>query len=298
MKLRSTIGAAAVTRLVELKGASVKDELLQSLSEARDDYNYCVNGIGTALSRFATPDDVPKIVALADGIQNEFPPHGDRRVVQGFSSGAATFLAGLDVLVVKQWFLPTDEPGRPSELKARILCEILHRHHVTAALDFAGELLLRGVDEAATAIYFISQFSKPEDQLSWANFTSDHVDRLVSGLDEEKEEVWALRALRCLCEARPDLASTVMAHALKASGIAKVALLYCASSSNTAAVFQALAELVEMDAAKRRGEPIYILKQIELDWAGHEALLVQLFRLRDTRLALALLGEVYHGVGI
>ena len=39
--LGDLVGAAAVSRLVELKGEKVKDELLQLLVDRRDDYNLC-----------------------------------------------------------------------------------------------------------------------------------------------------------------------------------------------------------------------------------------------------------------
>jgi len=67
-------------------------------------------------------------------------------------------------------------------------------------------------------------------------------------------------------------------------------LLYCAASTDLSAVFEALTELTEMSVEKRSGQLTNPIKQIELNWSGHEKLLVQLFRLRDTRLAVALLG--------
>ena len=295
MKCGNTIGAAAVVRLVELRGTSVKDELLQSLVECRDDYNFCCHGIGHALRRFAVPDDAQKVVSLADSIQNEIPADADDEVAHGFTSGAAIFLGALDLAIVREAFLPKDKSTPLSEVKARILCHILDDHHSTAALDLSAELLVRGVDKVATAIYFISNFAKPKDHLSWVNFSHRHVDRLVSILDDEgKEEYsWAVRALKCLCTARSDLAEIVGARAQTVSGIEKAALLYCADPTNTAPVFEAMAELGAISILQRREQPVHLIKQIELNWEGHEALFLQLLRLRDTRLALALLGDVY-----
>ncbi len=45
-----------------------------------------------------------------------------------------------------------------------------------------------------------------------------------------------------------------------------------------------------MSQDQRRNEPMNLLEGIELNWAGKEELFVQLFKLRDTRLASALLG--------
>jgi hypothetical protein len=293
MKCGNTIGAAAVTRLVELRGISIKDELLQSFVEARGDYNYCCNGVARALRPFATPDDVQKIVALADSIKDEIPPGAPDEVADGFTCGAAAFLSGLDVIVIREAFLPKDKSEPLSEVRARVLCDILRENHSTDALDLAADLLVRGVDRAATAIYFISKFAKPDNSPSWTTFSREHVDRLVSKLNDEGDESWSLKALKCICDARPDLVQVVRAHALSTSGIARAALLYCASSADPEPVFEALTEFAEIGAEKRGQQPTHLLKQIELNWAGHEDLFVQLLRLRETRLALALLNEEY-----
>jgi hypothetical protein len=292
MKYRNRIGEAAVTRLVELRGASIKDELLQSLVDARDDYNYSCNGIGSALQEYASIEDIQKILALADSIQNEFRPEADDDVAIGFIDGAAAFLAGLDLAPIREAFLPKDKSEALSEVRARILCSLLWEHQTTEALDLAAELLVRGVDKVATAIYFISGCAKPKDHLSWSAFSSDHVHRLVSTLDDEDDESWALSALKCLCTARPDLAEVVMVRALQVSGIAKAALLYCAQPKD-APIFEALAQLKEMSVQERQAQPTHLIEQIELNWEAHQTLFVQLLRLRDRRLALALLEPLY-----
>src|ERR1035441_7843620 len=205
MKCGNTIGAAAVTRLVELKGVSIKDELLQSFVEARDDYNYCCNGVASALQPFASPDDVQKIVALADSIKDEIPPGADDEVAHGFTCGAAAFLSGLNLTAIREAFLPKDESELLSEVRARVLCNIVRENHSTDALNLAADLLVRGVDRAATAIYFISKFAKPDDSPSWTTFSREHVDRLISRLNDERNKSWSLKALKCICDARPDL---------------------------------------------------------------------------------------------
>ncbi len=162
VKCGDSIGAAAAARLVELKGTSVKDELLQSLVEARDDFNYC-NWTGRALGRFAAHDDVERMVALADSVQGKISPDGNYQEVHGFITGTAAFLKEVDLQVIRQRFLPKDESEPLSTVRAAILCEILEGHHSTAALELAGELLTRGVGRAATSLFFISEFAKPKD---------------------------------------------------------------------------------------------------------------------------------------
>lgn len=292
MSLGGSIGAAAVTRLIELKGASVKEEMLQSLARSRNDYDYCCNGIGKALMPFASPADIQRIVSLADSVQKEVPPHADDQEALGFVDGAASFLAGLDLALVRRAFLPEETSEPLSEIRERILCYILWHHHSAAALDLSAELILRGVRKAATAITFISKFGKLEDRLSWSAFSCDHADRLASMLDDEDEEAWALRALKHLCRARPDIAEFLTARAAKTLGIKEAALLYCARPTHHS-VFEALAKLTVMSAEERGAQPIHLVEQMELDWEGHETLFVKLLRLRDARLALALLEPIY-----
>ncbi len=161
MKCGSMIGGVAVLRLVELKGISVKDELLRSLVEARDDYNYCCNGVARALRPFAAPGDAQKIAALADSIEDKIPRGSDDNVAVGFTVGTAQLLDGLDVATIREAFLPKEKSEPLSEVRARILCNTLRGIHSTAAMELAAELLIRGVDKAATAIYFKSAMPKP-----------------------------------------------------------------------------------------------------------------------------------------
>lgn len=292
MELGNTLGAAAVKRLAKLKGAAAKEELLQLLFDARDDFNYCWSGIGPALKPFATNDDARKVAAMADSIQDMLLPDSDADDAGGFRSGAAEFLAGLDLAIVWQALFQEPDAGRASDVRIEILCSILEKHHSTAALNLAGELLLRGVNKAAVAIYFISRFSKPDCDLSWVTFTSDHIDRLESIIDDSDED-WGLDALQCVCAARQDLAELVTARASKKSGIVKAALLYCASHNEITPVFEALRELTRMSEEQRCEQPTHLLKSIELNWAGKEDLFVALLRLRDPALVIALLGDAF-----
>lgn len=293
MKYGGSIGAAAVTRLIQLKGPSLKDELLQALIEHRDDYNYCRNGIAPALKPFITTEDVGKLAAIADSLEDEVIAESDEDTAQGFISGCAHLLAGINISVIRHALLPNEVSAPLSEVRARILCDLLREHHSTPALELAGDLLLRGVSKAATTIYFIVRFSEPEHELSWTSFGNAHAERLLSLVKNNSEESWPLEALGCLCQARKDIAEAVKTKASKASGILKAALLHCACSEPNEHVFDALAELALMDEEHRRAEPTYLLAQIDLSWPGHESLFLQLLKLRDAKLAVTLIDMIY-----
>lgn len=280
--LGDMIGAAGICRLVELKGEGVKDELLQLLVDRCDDFNLCCNGIARALKPFATDEDANKVAAWADSMQAA--PDDE---LEGFISGAAEFLSGLDLSVIRREFVPADASKEISIVRGQTLCSILQEHHSTAALDLAGELLCRGITEAATTIYFISNFAKPDDELSWDSYGSDHVRHLLSILDTE--DSFALDALKCLCAGRPDLSEAVRQEASEKSGIEKAVLMHCVSPADFAPVFEALSELVEMDNEQRHEQPLQILDGLECDWTGQEELFVQLLKLRDVPLATLLL---------
>ena len=60
IKCGGSLGGAAVNRLVSIKGAQVKQEILQMLVSEHSDYNFCCNGVADALQQFASEEDAKK----------------------------------------------------------------------------------------------------------------------------------------------------------------------------------------------------------------------------------------------
>ena len=286
--LGGSMGAAGVSRLVELKGEKVKDELLQLLVDRRGDFNLCRNGVGPALKPFAEDSDVERIVAWADSIEAGLAPGARTEDTHGFIDGAAEFLSLLDLAVIRRGLLGEDPAAEVSDFRSQLLCNVLQDRRSQAGLDLAGELVRRGVQEAAVSLYFIVTFAESRDELSWVSFSSDHVRGLISMMDAEDR--WALPALQPLCAARPDLAEIVEREAMGMSGISKAALMHCISPEDHDPVFRALEALVGMGDEELKREPVQMLEHIECDWSGRESLLVDLLRLRDVRLARAMFG--------
>ena len=286
--LGDMIGAAGVSRLVELKGEKVKDELLQLLVDHRGDYNLCANGVGPALKPFAEDSDVERIVAWADSIEAGLAPGARTEDTHGFIVGASKFLSQLDLAVIRRGLLGEDPAAEISDFRSRLLCNVLRDRPSQAGLDLAGELVRRGVPEAAFSLYLVARFAESRDELSWVSFSSNHVRGLISMMDAE--ESWALPALQCLCAARPDLAEIVERESMGMSGISKAALMNCISPEEHDPVFRALEALVGMSDEELKREPVQMLEHIECDWSGRESLIVDLLRLRDVRLARAMFG--------
>ena len=287
--LGDSMGAAAVSRLVELKGEKVKDELLQLLVDRRGDFNLCRNGVAPALKPFAEDADVERIVAWADSIEAGLAPGARTEDTDGFIDGAAEFLSHLDLEVIRRGFLGEHPAAEISDFRSRLLCSVLEDRRSQAALDLAGELVRRGVSEAAFSLHMIATFAESTDELSWVSFSADDVRGLISMMDAE--DVWALPALQPLCAARPDLAEVVEREAVGMSGISKAALMHCISPKDHDLVFRALEALVGMSDEDVKREPVQMLEHIECDWTGRERLLVDTLRLRDVRLARAVFGS-------
>ena len=287
--LGGSMGAIGVSRLVELKGEKVKDELLQLLVDRRGDFNLCRNGVGPALKPFAEDADVERIVAWADSIEAGLAPGARTEDTDGFIDGAAEFLSKLDLEVIRRGFLGEEPAAEISDFRSQLLCSVLEDRHSQAALDLAGELFRWGVSEAAFSLHMIATFAESRDELSWVSFSSDHVRGLISMMDAE--DSWALPALQPLCAARPDLAEVVEREAVGMSGISKAALMHCISPKDHNPVFRALEALGGMSDEDVKREPVQMLEHIECVWTGRERLLVDTLRLRDVRLARAVFGS-------
>jgi len=289
MKLGDSIGGTAAKRLAELKGPSVKAELLQSLFQRRDDYNYCANGAGPALCPLFSSEDWSTVLALIGSLQDEVTAESDEDVLSGFISGLASMLESTDLSEIRDALLSNSDTLPGPELRGRILCDILWHRSSTAALELAADLLLRGVVGAATAIYFIARFPKDAEEISWNGFNGSHVDYLISMIEKTDERAWSVQALRCICSARTDLAKIVTAKSSMLIGLRKAILQYCSAPEGAEALLIALSDLAMMSADQRRKEPIALIKDLDIDWRGHEALFVRLLTLWDVELTMALL---------
>lgn len=284
----NSLGGAAVERLVLMKGEEVKEEIMHLLYSRHDDFNLCLNSVGPALRPFATENDASVIAAWADQLEAEISLGSMEDDVEGFTSGSAALLGDLDLSIVWREFVG-DWKGALPKLRATILCTILQDRDTSESLTLAGELLLNGVDKAAISIYFISNFSKQKNELSWKAFSNLHVSRLVDILIDSGES-WSLEALKAICSARPDLAELLMQDILTSSGFKKAILLYCVSPANLAPIFQELEKLIGSSELDREQLSFEWLRRIDFDWSGREQLFIDLLKLRDIKLVISLGG--------
>lgn len=294
MKRGNMLGAAAVLQLVKVEEGNPKQELLEALYEQRDDYNYCVNGVARAIGPHLEPADLTKLFELAERLDAEMTldVDEDEDEIHGFVSGCGALLDCFELDIVKRAFFrgPGAERSTRESVRIRCLCEMLMKSRSAAALELAAELLLAGVDRAATLIYFIaSPFRAAVQGSSWSTFHRGHVNRLLELIRNVTDKSWSVRALARVCAARGDLADYVVTHARSARGVLGSVLQYCVSRGDLTVVFESLSELAGMSAGQLQAEPLHLLNQIELDWIGREELLIRLLKLRNIELARAFL---------
>lgn len=302
MRHGDMLGGAAATQLVGLFGSDVKAELLGELARRPFDYNYCRNGIAPALETYVVPDDARHLAALAETVwkneSSEMPDRdvdGDIKTVNGFVAACAHLLDTLDLSIVAEAFVPRANTEPMSPIAAAIVCDTVREHGSDAALDLVARLLLLDIERASIALVFVA---KEDAAATWHAFDSRHADKLIEWIS--RDGTWAVKALRALCRARPDLARRVAERADEHTGLARAVIGFCAAG-NPVAIFEALEGLVNLTPAQRAGEPVETLDQINLNWCGRETLLVKLLRLRNVALAYALINPLWtfgtHPVG-
>jgi hypothetical protein len=284
-----SLGSVAAIRLLELKGERVKEEMLQLLYERRGDFNFG-NRLGRALKAFSSPKDLSTIIHWADTLQTEITDQDPEDSLGGFISGAAEFMGGIDLSVLWDQLIRSIKGNDIPSVRRKIVCQVLHGHHSSEALNCAAELLIKGVVEATTAISFIVSHGKKEEDISWDAFTSEHLVRLQF-IAENSDDYWAVDALRCLCEARSDLALILAGVASKKHGVAKAAFRYCVYPNDRNSFIEALWELIKSSDEVRKQEPVHLLKHIKIDWTEKADLFVELLRIRDAAVARALFGD-------
>ena len=275
-----TIGGAAAKRIVDIFGSEIKPEIIDSIYANRNDYNYCVNGAAPALAPHIGVEDLLSVQAIVDRAANEVSANSPDEACHGLTSGVAALLKKIEIANVANIFLPPANTPI-SAARARVLCSYLDRHHSTAALQLAAELLIRGVDKASTAIYFILNF-RGEAQIDTSAIDERHVHRLILLILNNDASGWGQRALACVCQARLDLQEIVKTEAEGATGLPRVALIMASGSkSRFDAYWQEMSRIQHSDSNVQSNRDWSLLEEMEVDWTGHEELLVGLIRRCD-----------------
>ncbi|GAB2923587.1 hypothetical protein GCM10027093_73620 [Paraburkholderia jirisanensis] len=290
--LRGSVGGTAVEKLMLIKGFDFKEEAFSLLFKHYDDFNFCRNGVAPALAPYVSEDDLASLVQFSDELDQILDYEADNDAAAGFTWSTDVLLGDIELALIKQAFFPASVDMAFPRTRGLVLCNLLRDRHTTESLNIVADLLVRGVDEAVTAITFIGKFAEPAANVSWDVFTTDHLARLEALL--ENGDAWAVDALRQVCSRRHDLASLVIDRAQRAGALRKGVMLYCANPGNLSPIFEALDELATLTAEERQTLNVKALRRIEFDWLGKDALFTKLLKLRDSRLVSALLRGGSH----
>ncbi|MBI2417786.1 MAG: hypothetical protein HYV28_07765 [Ignavibacteriales bacterium] len=289
IKKGDSIGAAALMRFVDLYGASVKDEILEMLLLKKDDFNFCVNGLAPSISMFISNTDIDKIVNWANKLAESFPTKKENKI-EGFISGAGILLSKLDLSILREKLLVTDINNKVPWIHKDIICEILQDNHSTESLQFAGDLLLLEVDDAATTIYFIANFAESQSDLSWESFNINHVKCLLKNMKSAKE-TWNLKALKCICANSAILNDEVKLIADSTSGLEKVLLLYCTMFQDDSEILNELVDISKLSFEEQNMQPLYLIEDIDFNWEHKEDIFIVIFKSKSKKL----ISTLFHG---
>ena len=280
------LAGSAFKRLAEIKGESIKFQAFDLIIQNKDDYNYCRNGIAPAIKKYVKKEDLPVIMSLLDSVDfdNQDQEHED---ISGLVSAFAFLIDDIDTNFIWEFIYKGDK--EISAIRTIVFIDSLYSIHTTSALKAASTLLLKGHAEASTSLYFIIRFAKDSNTLEYDFFTREHVHHLLNEIKSSNPIGWPIKALRLICKSRQDLSYLVDTHSEEAKGLLSVFLTYCTSFPDQKPVFKKLQSLLLLDKSEIDKQPIEMLKQLSLKWHGEEVLFVKLLRLRNNKLAYALI---------
>jgi hypothetical protein len=280
------VGGAAASRLMSLRGPEARVEILGLLVQNCHDYNFCAQ-VADALRRLTSDADIPVLVGLSDRVQKRLTD-GEINCHEGFDSALGTMLSRLTPETVFDAFYDPGRPHKEQGVRISVLCEFLTESKSPEALKLSGDLVLKGIAEAAFSLQMIALSHTGEADLNWSSFGEAHILSL-SNMVHTEHGGWAVDALRAICCARPDLVSPVRDACANAKGVLPVALLSTICVDNQESICEALTGLLEFSLEQLDTEPVELLSHLGLDWRGHEDLFVALLRLRHAKLAWKLM---------
>ena len=281
----NSLGGAAFKLLAQIKGVLVKQELLDHIFLHPADFNLCQD-LGAALSPYVERDDIQIIAQRVaqlpyDGIEDNW---------NGLTVGITRALSNNELEDVRLAFASGNDDG----LLMQILCDLLADAKSDDALRIALDLLLNGVKHSIVATYFILAFAKDRAALPTGILNETHINNLLGFVSDKENGEWAISAVQEICKLRPDLIEKVKQCEAHVNGVVKIALAVCIGQVHHSSIWQGLAELAEMSSEQLSIQPLHLLRRLDdIDWSGHEELLVRLLKKRHRDLAYNIVTSFY-----
>lgn len=278
---KNSIGGVAIKKLTGIKGPVIKERLFKLLVKEKADYNFLANGLMHAIYPLIDSNDLAQIIALINEVDGEMQVPFDSNNCQGFITAVSGMLSKFDLIEIKN-LLVNDKTNELSPLKSEIIFEILRDCSTQEALITASEFLLADA-RASIPIYFLGKFRGQIDDVDvdydWSIFNDNHLDKLIE-YTKDGDAHWSLGVIKIISSFSRGFANLVEIKAEQEIGVFKSVLL-SASLKNSDLIFQELNRICELKPNQVSREPVYLFKNLEIDWRNREELLVKCLRVSD-----------------
>jgi len=294
IKYGDALGGAAVSIILEILKEKYKEDALNLLVKHCDDYNFC-SAIGRALEQYITEDDLPKLLDITNRVQNQLGIKS-KRELEGFDSSLSTMLQGMNPYLVYETFYIHSKSTKEQKIHLDVLEQFLQDTQTYEALVIAAELLLIGFPQFAVAIYFILKYSEEREKFDYSFLTNNHVVALTEIVisNDERNRDWAFGSLKIICDRRKDLLPFLKNQFQNKNGVLKAAFIYAITEKEDySLVFEELESILHFNPNQLSEEPFSLIRDMDLEWQGHEALFVRLLKLRNLQLTYNLCESVY-----
>lgn len=279
VEIGGSLGGSAIQRLAAIRGSAEKPMLLKLLLEGERDYNFLANGVGKALSKMVTSDD---LAVIADWVAEHSNQTAD---LEATTTSIAEALSELPAKEIVGCLAPSFDEGIVSTLAADILCDIAQKKRTQAWLDVCFRLLPIETHHASVAIHFILAFSGRGAIFSLDEVREKELDCVIHLINHGND--FALSALVDICRHSESCARLVEQKAEGNVGLKAALLRYCVYPDSTEAVFDAIGNA--LDGTISLGTELPSLNHVKLDWGGHKDLFIKLMRSKNSSLIGAIL---------
>lgn len=277
------LAGEAAYLLVKAIGRGAEQQLTVMMHSRLDDYNFC-----TAVARALAPVvDRDYLRLFVDGLGTLSATKGKPVDELGIVTAAGILLAAWPTVDVQGWF---GSVSRAPAIKREAFFEYLQNAQDDAAVGSLAQLVKQGHGGAVFPLHLrIFRKDLSDRDASWID--ESLVKALLRFVESGRVGHWAVRILAQICRSSAEFSPLLVRKARSMDGI-RSAALFCAAN-DPSECWKAI-ELIAQEGVPRGDRRSVGLFGIigDLDWRGHEPILVKLFKLGDPRLIYALVDSI------
>ncbi len=294
MSFGNVIGGAAAARLLEIKGQSLKQEMLELLFERRSDFNFC-SYLSRAITNIAQEDDIKWALNKIDEINKNPTEVDDDEDSDHFNMVVSSILSSTNIESIRTVYNSyLKEKGTVPEHLVSAICGALEDANSNAALELSAELLLAGSQRAIITTYFITRWHDDDEKLSLEHITQKHIDKIIDSINESTSAwgyEWSISLLKTLCENCQRLADYTKTKANTNSTCLNSALLYCSTPEADSHIIDQLEKLLSSPEAFENDQYFYLLPKIDLNWSGRDKVFSDLLQTQSPDFLYEIMGS-------